>query len=419
MLIEFQVTNFRSFRTTQTLSMAAASFREHQKTHTFDSGLKNFPQIVRSAVIYGPNAAGKTNLIRGLAFLKSYVMHSASETFLSQNPYSPFKFSTAASSAPSEFQVTFGQNEIRYEYGVTISSERIEREWLVENVHSRGRALFERSYDKRRKDYRWKFGESFRGEKILWSKATRSTALFLSTATQLNSEQLRPVFEWFQKRLVILVGITTMNPVLTLQLLDEPDGKKHLLPFLHEADLHITNLDMRREAVPPGARILPGPAIIEQLPSGGANMLTITLFHHSIDGSKDIGLGLEDESSGTQVLFRSAGAWLNVLKNGEVLLFDEMDTSIHPLLTRFLVSRFHSNLHNPRNAQLIFTTHNTSLLDQAIFRRDQIWFVDKERDGGSRLYPLTEFNPRNDEALEQGYLRGRYGALPILDEIKS
>ena len=127
-------------------------------------------------------------------------------------------------------------------------------------------------------------------------------------------------------------------------------------------------------------------------------------------------MDLGEESSGTQVLFRSAGAWLNVFSNGEVLLFDEIDTSLHPLLIRFLVQRFHSKLTNPLNAQLIFTTHNTSLLDQQLFRRDQVWFVEKDRSGASKVYPLTDFKPRKDEDLEGWYMRGRYGALPLLNE---
>jgi uncharacterized protein len=142
-------------------------------------------------------------------------------------------------------------------------------------------------------------------------------------------------------------------------------------------------------------------------------------FTHLSDTKELVGLDLADESSGTQVLFRSAGAWLNVFANGEVLLFDEIDTSLHPLLIRYLVTRFHSGATNPHNAQIIFSTHNTSLLDQEVFRRDQIWFVDKTKEGSSRLYPLTDFQPRNDEVLERWYMRGRYGALPILDETQT
>jgi uncharacterized protein len=145
------------------------------------------------------------------------------------------------------------------------------------------------------------------------------------------------------------------------------------------------------------------------------SMVKVTLSHLTDNPDEPAALDFNEESHGTQTLFKTAGAWLNVMSNGEVLLVDEVDTSLHPLLVRFLIERFHSSKINPRNAQLIFTTHNTSLLDQEeLFRRDQIWFIEKERDGSSRLYPLTDFKPRNDESLERWYMRGRYGALPIL-----
>jgi hypothetical protein len=206
---------------------------------------------------------------------------------------------------------------------------------------------------------------------------------------------------------------------LTLQLLDKPDGKEQLLPFLREADLGITGVDINREAMSAGggAMMLIGSPIIEQRPGSPPSLVKVT-FSHLGDDKKSIPLGFEEESAGTQVLFRSAGAWLNVFANAEVLLFDEIDTSLHPKLTRFLIGKFHSKTTNPNNAQLIFSTHNTSFLDQDLFRRDQIWFVEKDRDGSTKLYPLTDFRPRNDEALERWYMRGRYGALPVLDEIQ-
>ncbi len=161
-----------------------------------------------------------------------------------------------------------------------------------------------------------------------------------------------------------------------------------------------------------------GSRYIEQVAgSTTPNLLRITLSH-ATESKQDVGLDLSEESAGTQILFRSAGAWINVFENGEVLLIDEIDTSLHPLLTRFSIERFHSSVTNPRNAQLIFTTHNTSLLDQDLFRRDQIWFIEKGPDSACKLYPLTDFKPRNDEKLESWYLRGRYGALPLLNEIQ-
>jgi AAA15 family ATPase/GTPase len=420
MLIEFTVENFRSFKAPQSLSMVASSSTEHMKSNTFGAGIQGFGHFLKTAAVYGPNAAGKTNLLRALQFMQSLVVNSAAATPNATPAYSPFLFARAQRRKPSKFSVTFALDAVWYEYGFSMGAERIENEWLIEHVHARGRSIFERTYDPNSKSYAWKFSPSLKGQKAVWSEATRPTALFLSTAIQLNSTQLQPVYEWFQKRLVVVTGTTTLNAALTLQILNQPDGKARLLPFLQEADLGISDVRVTKEKLPAAAGFLPGPnQIIEhEQATNTFNLVKVTLSHQVEDEKgKQVGLDLSEESNGTQVLFRNAGAWLNVFSNGEVLLLDEIDTSLHPLLTRFLIERFHSPSHNPKNAQLIFTTHDTSLLDQRMFRRDQIWFVEKDRAASSRLYPLTDFKPRKDEDLEGGYMRGRYGALPILNEI--
>lgn len=423
MLIEFQVENFRSFRERQTFSMVAATFTEHEKTNTFDSGLKGFDRLLRTSVVYGPNAAGKTNLLRALQFVQSLVVHSATATN-SQYNYTPFKLSAKTRKAPSEFQITFAQNGTRYEYGFTMGPKRIESEWLNEYPHSKartkGRKMFLRSWNNRKDTYDWSFGSFLKGQRSLWGDSTRPDALFLSTAIQLNSVQLLPVFEWFQKRLVVIVGGTTLNRALTLKILNEPGGKEKLLPFLREADLGISDLTVQREKVPsPGFLIASGPgAIIEQQAANlPPSLIKVTLSHLTDDPSSPVGLDFGDESSGTQILFNAAGAWLNVIENGEVLLFDEIDTNLHPSLLRFLIKKFHSQRTNPNNAQLICSTHNTSLLDQELYRRDQVWFIEKDTKGASKLYPLSDFKPRNDEVLERWYMRGRYGAQPSLPDV--
>jgi uncharacterized protein len=416
MLIEFTVENFRSFKGAETFSMVAGASAQHAQTNTFATGLKGFGHFLRTAAVYGPNAAGKTNLLRALQFMQSLVINSAATTTGAAYNHTPFVFARAQRRKPSRFSVTFAQNGIWYEYGFAMGPERIEEEWLIEHVNTRGRILFERRIAASGKDYDWKFSPSLKGQKAVWSEATRQTALFLSTAIQLNSKQLLPVYEWFQKRLVVITGITSLNPNLTLTLLTEPDGKARLLPFLQEADLGISDVTITREPLPPGGGFIAGPLqILEQIPGSNAVNLVRVKLSHQVQGKEEqVGLDLLEESSGTQVLFRSAGAWLNVFTNGEVLLFDEVDTSLHPLLVKFLIERFHSEETNPHNAQLIFTTHNPALLDQKIFRRDQIWFVEKDPEASSKLYPLTDFKPRNDEDLQRWYMRGRYGALPIL-----
>jgi uncharacterized protein len=416
MLIEFQVGNFRSFRDPQTFSMVASNFADHE-TNTFDPKLAGFGRFLRSAGIYGANAAGKTNLLRALQFVQGLVVGSASAAPGQTLPHQPFKLSRDTRNAPSTFQVTLVQNGVRYEYGFSLDATKIREEWLMEYVNPRGRAIFERKYDERKKTYDWRFSSFLKGQRSVWRDATRPEVLFLSRATQLNSVQLLPVFEWFQKRLVVVVGITTMNPILTLQLLNKPEGTEKLLPFLKEADLGISDIEVKRERIPQGAApmVVVGSGFLEHGPTGAPeNVVRLTVSHGQ--GKEAVGFDISEESQGTQALFRTAGAWLNVLSNGEILFIDEIDTSLHPKLVQFLIGKFHSNDANPKNAQLIFTTHDTSLLDQEMFRRDQFWFVEKDRDGSSRLYPLTDFRPRNDESLERWYMRGKYGALPNLGE---
>ncbi|SRR5713226_8624597 len=419
MLIEFRVTNFRSIKETQTFSMVAGSGTEHLQTNTFNPELPGFDRLVRSAVIYGANAAGKTNLLLALQFVQNLVVNSATATQQGMPiPHAPFKFASATRESPSEFEVTFAQEGVRYEYGLVISATEVRNEWLIAYPRGRPQRLIERTYDKRSETYKWSFSSYLKGNRSVWRDATRANALFLSTAVQLNSAQLLPVYEWFQKRLVVIVGSIQLNPILTLNLLDQPDGKEKVLPLLRAADLGISDLEINREPLIPGVPIVGSPIIENTQKSGLPNVVRFTAFHPTSSSEERVGLDLSEESSGTQVLFRSAGAWLNVLTNGEVLLFDEIDTSLHPLLTRFLVGLFHSESTNRKNAQLIFTTHDTSLLDADLFRRDQIWFVEKTPEGSSHLYPLSDFSPRKEEAIERGYLKGRYGALPIVGDMR-
>ena len=418
MLIQFNATNYRSIRDTQTLTLVAGAGKEYLRENTFESVLPGFPRLLRSAVVYGANAAGKTNLLRALQFMQGLVLNSASFQEGVRIAHTPFKLSKATSGKPSEFEVVFADDGVRYEYGFSVDAERFHNEWLIAYPHGRPQNWFERTYHVGKKKYDWHFSTKLKGSPRVWRDATRANALFLSTAIQLNSEQLRPAFQWFQKKLVLIgMGGSQFNQMLTYQLLEQPDGKKKLLQFINAADLGIDDLSMQKEPTPVmavEANLVREPSPVSPV----ATLIRVTSFHKAIDTGEQIPLDLGDESAGTRMLFQSAGAWLNVLKNGEVLLYDELDTSLHPLMTRFLIRLFHGKSTNANNAQLVFTTHDTSLLDSDLFRRDQVWFVEKDEKSASRVYPLSDFSPRKDEALENGYLRGRYGALPFIGELK-
>jgi hypothetical protein len=413
MLIEFSLTNFRSFRERQTLSLVASRLSEHTETHTFEPGLHGFDRLLATTALYGPNASGKTNLLHGLQVMQQTVLTSATAGLMLSDWRMPFKLDVGSRFAPTVFEITFVEGGVRYEYGFALSDERVEHEWLIEYVNPRGRTLFERIFVAAKDDYDWQFSVFLKGQRVVWKDATRPNGLYLTTAVQLNSRQLMPLFEWFQQKLSVIVGPNTnLNPTLTAALLQQPDGKAKVLPFLREADFDITDVLVRRDPI---SGPVVGPVMAVEQGASGIWALRASFTHPSLDGGPPVALDYSDESRGTQMIFQAAGAWLKVLEQGEVILFDELETSLHPLIIRYLVQQFHSPSSNPRRAQLIFSTHNTSLLDMDLFRRDQIWFVERGEKACSRLYPLTEFKPRQGEALERGYLRGRYGALPVVD----
>ncbi len=418
MLIEFSVTNFRSIRETQTLSLAAsAAIKELQEQNSFLTDLAALPRMLRSAVIYGPNAAGKSSFILAMAFMKDRVINSAKESQQGEKiDTKPFLFDRASQSQPSEFEVLFVADGVRYQYGFAVTRERVTHEWLLAYPEGRAQRWFERQYDTSIRQENWYFGTHLKGRRQIWQEATRNNALFLSTAIQLNSEQLQPVFNWFANMLQ-MVGPEGLDPGFTMSICATESSKQKVTRFLAAADLSIA--DIKLEKRKSSADELPEdtPDKIKKL-LDGKDIMKIK-FLHTVNNTEDtIELDMNEESEGTARLFAFAGPWLDVLENGAILLVDELDNSLHPIIVRFLVGLFHNSETNQRNAQLIMATHDTSLLDKELFRRDQIWFMERDRSHATRLYPLSGFSPRKGEALEKNYLHGRYGALPFIGELK-
>ncbi len=413
MLIEFSVANYRSIRDSQSLSLVADQGRERKTENSFDSGASSTPRLLRSAVIYGPNAAGKSNLVRALHFVRQFVRGSASTQRGEAIDVTPFRLAAETRDAPSEFEILFIEDGMRYQYGFSATAERIYEEWLFAYPASRAQRWFSRRFDEKENDYEWYFGPSFKGQKKLLEEATRPNALFLSTAVQLNNEQLQPVFDWFDKRLVVVLSRGEF-PIeyehYTAQRCRDTQDRQAVLRFLQEADLGIDGLNIKTSKITDDD--LPS-ELPDQLRRDliGKEKLSIGFLHEHNESSEMISFGLPEESDGTHNMFALAGPWLDVLEKGMVMVMDELDTSLHPKLVRYLVELMHGAESNPNNAQLIFTTHDVTL-QEGVFRRDQIWFVEKDEDRSTHCYPLTDFSPRKGEAIERGYLRGRYGALP-------
>ena len=420
MLIEFSVSNFRSIRERQTLSLAASAGDELRTTNVIKTGAPATPDLLRSAVVYGPNAAGKSNLILALRFIHDLVLNSAQKTQQGDEiDVTPFLMDDGdATTKPSEFELIFVERGVRYQYGVCLTKRRVESEWLIAYPKGSPQTWFERDANS---DDGWKFGANFKGQRKLWQDSTRDNALFLSTAVQLKSEQLMPVFEWFRKRLRVIAPYTRIMPTFSLQEC-ERDGlvRTQIVDFMKSADLGIDGIDVIRGKFDESR--LPddmSPLLKEEILKGMENqeIADIYLIHKTPSG-KEVQLDLDEESGGTRQLFGLAGPLLDVLRNGWILVIDELDTSLHPLLMRNLVQMFHNPNINRENAQLLFSTHDTTILDREIFRRDQVWFVEKDRHLQTRLYPLTDFSPRKDENFGRGYLQGRYGAVPFVGELR-
>ncbi|QQR68280.1 MAG: ATP-binding protein [Alphaproteobacteria bacterium] len=415
MLIEFRVKNFRSLRAEQILSLVAAKDKTLQEFNVVASGVKAAPLLLRSAVIYGSNAGGKSNFIRALQFMRGVVIESASAMKPDQ-PFNvqPFLLDAESSAQPTEFEITFILDGIRHQYGFALTAQRIISEHLLVYKAAKPQQWFKRTYDSATGKDVYELGAGLRGDKSLWERTTRPNTLFLSMAVHLNSEQLRPIFHWFANKLAILNDIAPLNPAFSIEMLRKPEGKQAICNFLTTADISVTDVNVVSKKVP--SRFVRFDAITGETEVGNDEQEIHELhFHHVTDQGKAV-FGLGDESMGTRNLLFFAGPVLDVLNKGLTLVIDELNNSLHPLLVRRLVEMFHNPKINAQGAQLIFVTHDTSLLDTDLFRRDQIWFVQKDSTQASRLYPLSDFSPRKNEALERGYLMGRYGALPFFSE---
>lgn len=414
MLVEFRVKNFRSLRDEQVLSLVASTDKTLLDTHALSTGLRAAPHLLKSAVVYGANASGKSNLIKALQYMRGVVLESAAVIQPGQT-YSvqPFRLDVGSASQPTEFEVTFILNGVRYQYGFAMTSQRIVSEQLLVYKAFKPQRWFERRFDAESGKDVYEFGPSLKGAKSLWEGATRSNALFLSMAVQLNSDALRPVFDWFANRLVIFNEQSPLSPQFSVQMLKHEAKRKAICDFLRAADISIAEIDVAtKQALVHNFHFDLATGKREEEASEQA--IDEVRFHHVTEQGEAV-FDLMDESSGTRNLLFLTGPILDILNKGLTLVVDELDTNLHTLLVQALVRLFHQVEVNTGGAQLIFTTHDTSLLDAyGLFRRDQIWFVEKGPDQSSSLYPLLDFSPRKNEAFERGYLQGRYGALPFL-----
>jgi hypothetical protein len=437
MLIEFCVGNYRSFHDPVTLSMVAANLRSQDKqldeNNVFDAG-RNL-RLLTSAAVYGANASGKSNLVRALGVMRNLVLRSAGGTQPTGGiEVERFRLSTATSGLPSYFQIIFMLDGTRYRYGFEVTSEQVISEWLFYIPTTREARLFERSQDQ------FTFGEGFREGRELADK-TRPNALLLSVAAQFNSAVAQKVVGWFRTKMQLASGLDdTSMRLFTMLALQRPDLRDQITEFVQRLDLGISGLRVERSPLEPGQSPLPPGAPKElqvvmeafrkavlglsQVREGDAQeLLSIKTIHSAFDAegapaAAEVFNLDEHESEGTKKLFSIAGPLIETLRHGQLLVVDELDARLHPLITQAIIGLFNSSESNPHHAQLVFTTQDANLLDRRFLRRDQVWFTEKDRQGATQLYSLAEFRVRNDASYGRDYIHGKYGAIPYVGDLE-
>ncbi|MGR7976565.1 AAA family ATPase [Bacillus velezensis] len=410
MLVEFTVENFLSFKEPATLSMVASSIKELRETNTY---AENNLELLKSAVIYGANASGKSNLFSAMAFMKEFILESSKENQINEEiAVDYFRLDKSMKDKVSTFEMVFILEGIRYRYGFSVTSHQIEEEWLFSSRKNAEKLVFYRDEDS------IELGSLFKEGKGLESK-TRKNALFLSVAANFNGEISTKLLSWFGT-LNIISGSSNNILEYTKKKLEDKNFKERILNLLKIADIDIADIAIEKIKIPEEK-------IPKDIPNELKKMINkeielILTERRDPDGNLLTVFNAENnESQGTIKLLSISAPIIDTIENGRTLIIDELDAKFHPLITQFIIEMFNSDKN--KNAQLIFNTHDTNHLTKNLFRRDQIWFAEKDEFGCSELYSLVEYKQditkvRNDATYNKNYLMGRYGAIPYVGNLE-
>ena len=423
MLVNFTFQNFRSFRDEKTLSMEAGSIKELKESVIQKESYRLLP----TAVMYGANSSGKSNVLLALMTMRSVLLGSVRLNPTDELYFQPFKLDLTSANAPTSFEIQFLLDDVKYRYGFDYDKTHICKEWLYEKcAGQREFNLFLRV------DNEFEVSKTRFPEVLGKEGATPSNRLFVSLVAQLNGAKSMRILDWFNS-CNYLSGMDSQGyEGFTLQMFSNRlEGCKQALEFFHHAQLGFNELLVTEKSfsdeslsgkmqIPEALRS----KLVEELK--GKKIMEAKTTHNIYDEQGNVsGIGTFDkdemESEGTKKVIEMSGPIFDTLRLGKVLIVDELDAKLHPLLTRSILQLFMNPETNPHGAQLIFATHDTNLLNLAYLRRDQIWFTEKDKTESSDLYSLLEFKDengtkiRNDRSVQKDYINGRYGAIPFLN----
>jgi hypothetical protein len=348
-----------------------------------------------------------------LATFRDLILHSTAYSDAQfRERHTPFGFGPAKS-RPTEFEIDLLLDRVRYRYAMSYDSQRIRSERLLVYRTGKSQRWFDRHFDETTEKDEWApFSPNFNGPREMWRKATRPRALFLTTAAQLNSEQLAPLLHWIEHSLEIVFPADMADIGRVAARIQDVNFKLRLLRLLRAVDIHVD--DVRVSEGDP-SHVDQGTAratSVANFKPGGARPLIE--FSYAREGGMPVWLNSVFEAAGTRRLISLFGPLLETIEHGKLMLVDEFDTSLHPLVARFLIRLINDPVVSRRGAQLLLTSHNTTLMDLEILRRDEIWLVQLNEEHASNLSPLLRSSPRKNELIAKNYLRGRYGAVPLI-----
>ena len=411
MLIGLRFKNFRSFLKEQNFSFSADSDRMHLNTNCMRTGIKCPPQLSKTSIVFGANATGKSNFVAALQTLRNLVLHSAAYTAQQfSEQYTPYRFQAAENDA-TDFEIDVLLDKVRYSYRISYNGHRVLYERLLVYHTGKSQRWFERHYDASIGAELWApYSSTFHGPREMWRKATRPAALFLTTAAQLDAVQLRPLFQWFEHHLDFLMLSKSNGVARTALRLYEAGFKSRMLGLLQSLDIRVDDVrisDQERISTENGH------ARASMLVRQSENERLKVEFLHSRDESESVWMRSERESAGVQRLFGLLGPLLAALEQKKLLVVDDFDRNLHPLVARQLIGLI--NNIETSHAQLLLTSHNVALMDLSLFRRSEIWLIEADEYCASNLFRLSRESPRKNEQIDKGYLAGRYGAVPHIE----
>ena len=403
MLIRFSFKNFKSFKNENCLDMEATSLKEHE----YNVAKINNGEYLKVSAIYGANASGKTNVLQAFDYMKKRILVSDDSKKNSpideENVYS---FMINNDPIALEVEILAKNNKI-YKYGFEVLKDKIISEWLFEKRVNKFYSIFERDNN----------NVSMKPNKISELVNIDERTLFLNIYSKIdrNNEEFSNVYDWFVNSTYLDLGNPNferfINNRVSLKILSDENYKKELLKFIKTFDSGIEGIKTT-------------PDSIEAVKSNNG-IIDIEVIHKGENGELKA-LPFYLESNGTRKMFHLFDFFMDALKNGMVLFVDELDAKLHPLLTRYIINLFHNSDINKGNGQLIYSTHDTVNLNKETFRRDEIWFAEKDKDGISEIYALSDYileddknvgkKVRNDATYNKDYLTGRYGAIPVLED---